>query len=163
MIQFYFLSVFLNILGGYSLCPDVSAVRGSPFDGVRSFLQDHITRIVLGILTAVTGAFKLLTVVHGDIPVVGDFLPAVAGIAVGAALLLDINEASRAAQAEGDSGSATAEQPASEARGAAPRGRIHRIARGKAERFLLDHKGAVGVAGIIAGVVHFFFPMVMFL
>jgi hypothetical protein len=143
MIQFYLISVILNIVGGYTLCPDAAASRGSSFDGVRSFLRERSPRLVLGILSAVTGAFKLLTVMRGDVPVVGDFLPATVGIAVGATLLIDIY-GGRPSMKEG-------------AEGSAPK------IDGKLERFLMMNKGAIGIAGIIAGVVHFLFPMVMFL
>ncbi len=146
MIQFYCLSVLLDIVGGYALCHDAFALRGTSFDGVRAFLRDRTTRIVIGILAAVTGAFKLLAVVHGDIPVIGDLFPAVAGLAVGASLLLDSG-----------AGSAKAETPAEGEAPAAPR------ARGRLELLLLERKGIVGVVGIVAGIVHFLFPMVVFL
>ena len=142
MIQFYLVSVILNIVGGYSLCPDASATRGSSFDGVRAFLRERTTRVVVGILAAVTGAFKLLNAVRGDIPVVGDFLPAAAGMAVGVTLLIEVY------------GGRPSLKPSSE-----PAAR----ADGRVVRFLMRNKGAVGIAGIIAGVVHFLFPMVMFL
>jgi hypothetical protein len=141
MIQFYLVSVILNIVGGYSLCPDASARRGTSFDGVREFLCERTTRVVLGILTSVTGAFKLLTAMRGDIPVIGDFLPATAGMTVGVTILIDVY-GGRPSPTQGSS---------------TPR------AGGSAERFLLRNKGVVGIAGIIAGIVHFLFPMVMFL
>jgi hypothetical protein len=44
---------------------------------------------VLGILSAVTGLFKLLSAVEGNVPVVGDLLPAMTGLGVGAVLLYE--------------------------------------------------------------------------
>lgn len=177
MIQFYLVSVILNIVGGYSLCPDASATRGSSFDGVRAFLRERTTRVVVGILAAVTGAFKLLNAVRGDIPVVGDFLPAMAGLAVGSTLLLErFRDPEFAAPSgrhpgtgpeaavESEGAARQAAASGAEPAAAAPQGKPEaRKGLGKVERFLLDHKTAVGLAGIIAAGVHFLFPMVLFL
>ena len=89
MIQFYFLSVLFNLVGGFALTIDSAPRRGPGLEGLRAFLRDPSVCLVLGILTTVTGAFKLLTVMRGDIPVVGDFLPAVTGISLGLTLLLE--------------------------------------------------------------------------
>jgi hypothetical protein len=93
----------------------------------------------------------------GDIPVVGDFLPAVAGIAVGATLLIDAYAEGSAKGAEAGVGEASGEEGKAADAKARPSGRS------RTARFLAENKGAVGIAGIIAGVLHFLFPMVMFL
>jgi hypothetical protein len=155
MIQFYFFSVLLNVLGGYALYSEGTPPRGSAFDGLRAFLRDPTARLVLGILAAVTGAFKLLAVVRGDIPVVGDFLPALAGMAVGTTLILDSS-----GRAPAGSGSAA---PTGSATGDEGRGDPVPRRRGGAELFLLANREAIGIAGMIAGLVHFLFPMVIFL
>jgi hypothetical protein len=149
MVQFYFLSVFFNLFGGYALFVDSSRQRSPAAMGLRVFLRDPNVRLVLGILSLVTGGFKFLTVMRGDIPVVGDFVPAVAGLAVGATLLLERFRVPAPAgdEAAGENGEKK-EGPSK-----AP----------WFERLLLEHKTAVGLAGMIAGVVHFLFPMVLFL
>lgn len=146
MIQFYFLSVLLNLVGGFALVIDSAPKKGQQIEGLKIFLRDPSVSLVLGILSAVVGAFKLLTVMRGDIPVVGDFLPAVAGLGVGLTLLLErYRDPERAMEGE-----ASLAKPA-------------RAGVSKMELFLLDHRTAVGLAGMIAGLVHFLFPMVLFL
>lgn len=157
MIQFYFLSVLFNLVGGYALIEDSARNRHPSLEGMRIFLRDPTVRLVIGILSAVVGAFKLLTVVRGDIPVVGDFLPAVAGIAVGATLLLDIYRSPEGAMAE----AAEAEAANAEGPGAAAAEKAK--GPGRIERLLIEHEEAVGLAGMIAGLVHFLFPAVLFL
>ncbi len=146
MIQFYFLSVLFNLVGGLALTIDSAPRRGPGLEGLRAFLRDPSVCLVLGILTTVTGAFKLLTVMRGDIPVVGDFLPAVTGISLGLTLLLErYRGLGRAEPREGEPIPAT------------------RTEATRLESFLLDHRTSVGLAGMIAGLVHFLFPMVLFL
>ena len=161
MVQFYFLSVFFNTVGGLSLSLSTASLRSQAVKGLRDFLRDPSVSLVLGILCSVTGAFKLLVVIRGDIPVVGDFLPVVAGLAVGGTLLLERfrdpasphriekkNLRKREGQGEGEGLSSGAETSSETSR---------------VEKFFLDHKATVGLAGIIAGLVHFLFPMVLFL
>ncbi len=169
MIQFYFLSILLNVVGGYALAID-AAHRSSPaIDGLRAFLRDPTVRLVIGILTIVTGAFKLLAVVRGDIPVVGDFVPAVAGLAVGATLLLELY---REPSGDHPFGAPSGADPAPKAKAKAADGAAaateatgNPAARGpgKIERLLLEKKAVVGIAGVLAGLVHFLFPVVLFL
>jgi hypothetical protein len=89
MIQFYFLSIFFNALAGYILITDGD--RGEePLDpGVRFSLGNKTFRMVLGILALITGLFKILSSTQGDIPVVGDLIPAVMGFAVGFILIFE--------------------------------------------------------------------------
>lgn len=163
MVQFYFLSVFFNLSGGLCLFFASSPERKGPSEGLRLFLRDPTVSLVIGILCAVTGAFKLLTVIRGDIPIVGDFLPAAAGIAVGGTLLLERyrDPASphrivmKSEKKEGAEASAEvqADSDATQAP-SLPQ---------KMESFFLENRSSVGIAGIIAGIVHFLFPMVLFL
>ncbi len=165
MIQFYFLSVFFNLIGGYALVAGRDERKRGAIDGVRETLRDPTARLVVGILTTVTGAFKLLTVVRGDIPVVGDFLPAVAGLAVGATLLLEVYRSPVGeklfGELEGDA--ETASQAVDTGDGSAARDAPRRAAKSRVERFLRDNDAAVGLAGMIAGLIHFLFPTVLFL
>jgi len=160
--------------------------RSAAIQGLKTFLRDPSVCLVTGILASVIGALKLLTAMRGDIPVVGDFLPAMAGLAVGSTLLLERfrdpdfappsaktpggPDAGSAASATGSAaGSAAGDAAragtgdASAAASTAPEKAEARKGLGKAERYLLDHKMAVGLAGLIAAGVHFLFPMVLFL
>lgn len=136
MIQFYFLSVLLNVLGGYALIVQGGEDKGTKFDGVRAFLRDMTVRLVLGILAVTVGFFKLLTVMRGDIPIVGDFLPALAGLASGFALLLEFYRSNSNVTTD----------------------TLERV-----DRIFNANRRIVGVSSMIIGFVHFLFASVLFL
>jgi hypothetical protein len=87
MIQFYFLSVFLNALAGYALAGGDE--RGEL--GIKGgfSLSDETVRLVLGILCMVTGLLKLLSPVEGGLLILGDLIPAALGLLTGFMLVLD--------------------------------------------------------------------------
>ena len=53
------------------------------------FFDDSTFRLVIAILSALVGLMKLLSTVQGDMPLIGDLIPAVAGIAGAFALLIE--------------------------------------------------------------------------
>jgi len=164
MVQFYFLSILFNLVGGASLMLVSMPARSPSIQGLKTFLRDPSVCLVTGILASVIGALKLLTAMRGDIPVVGDFLPAMAGLAVGSTLLLERFRDPEFAPPSGrHSGEPADGSAAGNPAAGAPVKADARKGLGKVERFLLDHKMAVGLAGIIAAGVHFLFPMVLFL
>lgn len=136
MVQFYFLSVILNIVAGYSLLSVDTAAKGGSFDGVRQFLKDPPIRLAIGLLAFFVGFFKMINVMRGDIPVVGDLFPSVAGMACGFSLLLEYYRAN-----------ATAPGPTIK----------------KLDGILMANRRIVGVGSFASGVVHFLFANVIFL
>ncbi|MDR0636855.1 MAG: hypothetical protein LBF87_07230 [Treponema sp.] len=88
MIQFYFLSIVCNTLAGYALTRNTDDLddiaRQAPFT-----LSAHNLpfRLLLGLLSLVTGLFKLLSAI--DLPFAGDLIPALTGIGSGLLLLYD--------------------------------------------------------------------------
>ena len=121
MLQFYFLSILLNLITGLILVyatnfmaekstavsvaddddstdeSDESAEESSE-DAPKSaksifanplFFDDSTFRLVIAILSALVGLMKLLSTVQGDMPLIGDLIPAVAGIAGAFALLIE--------------------------------------------------------------------------
>lgn len=188
MLQFYFLSVLLNVLaglifiyaaGGTSLVlsdpddpfssdgafsPDADFSSGTDdigldVDGGSSdsgddenqkktggagglkslaapFLGDKTLQLVVGILSALTGLMKLLSPIQYDVVVIGDLIPALAGLVAGAVLLLDWY------------------QERSDVEISLPES-IQNIYTG-GRRYL-------GIFCIIAAVLHFIFPRVLFL
>ena len=88
MIQIYALSVFANILTGLLVASDPGEGRGF-FGQLRKLAEDNGLKLFLGIAALVIALFKLLSPIEGDIPVVGDLLPAIGGLATGAILLFD--------------------------------------------------------------------------
>ncbi|MBQ5491565.1 MAG: hypothetical protein IIT68_05875 [Treponema sp.] len=127
MVQFYLLSILLNILAGLILVmlsplsqketasvpatvedsdplaeddpfADVETAGSASSEGVQKTggavqmltqVDSKLFRLVVGILSVFVGLMKLLSVYRNDVPVIGDLLPAVAGFAGGATLLID--------------------------------------------------------------------------
>ena len=95
MLQFYFLSILLNLvigailLFGKNLVTGAYSVETSKVLGDNAFFDDKTFRIVLGSLSLFVGIMKLLSVVKNDVPVVGDFLPSVAGFLGGFCLIVE--------------------------------------------------------------------------
>jgi hypothetical protein len=135
MIQFYLLSVVLNALVGYLF------ITGGE-DGVLEFkggfsLKDRTVQFVLGILSAVTGLFKILSPVEGNVPVIGDLVPGLIGIVCGFILVFEYYK-TRTTMAE-------TEQTE------------------KIGRILLGNKKLIGMAALASAVLHFIFPKVLLL
>ena len=82
MLQFYFLSIFFNLMAGFVLVNSQKHIIELPA------LDQRVFRIVLGVITALTGIIKLFVVVNSKAVFFGDFLPAVAGMAAGLALFI---------------------------------------------------------------------------
>ena len=83
MLQFYFLSIFFNLMAGFVLVNSQKHIIELPA------LDQKVFRIVLGVITAVTGVIKLFVVVNSKAVFFGDFLPAVAGMTGGLALFIE--------------------------------------------------------------------------
>lgn len=170
MIQFYFLSVFLNLFVGFILffgksseqeqqspSPDVKldpdddiSFLDTDYRGVKlphqkktvngmfsknSVLNDRLFQLVMGVLSVIVAALKILSPVNG-IPFLGDLLPAMAGLLGGAAMLFEYYV---------ENSSANLELPAF------------------FQNVFVEHKKYIGVACMLAAVVHFIIPGVLFL
>ncbi|MDR1212031.1 MAG: hypothetical protein LBK40_07365 [Spirochaetaceae bacterium] len=86
MLQFYFLSVAANALSGFILFTGHDEEEDTS-PGFRFSPENRTFRLVLGIVSALTGVLKILSVIPGDIPVIGDLIPALAGFFAGFALI----------------------------------------------------------------------------
>jgi hypothetical protein len=138
MLQFYFLSVLVNALAGYAL------FFGDPleYDGVQNFrcgfsVKNETFRFVLGILSAFTGLFKLLSSIAGDLPVIGDIVPAAIGFICGFILIFEYYS----------------NRPGAEDYEQAK----------KTGGFFIANKKLFGAAAMIAAILHFLFPTVLLL
>lgn len=141
MVQFYLLSILMNIVAGYSLISFQTEATGTKFDGVREYLKDSTIRLVLGILCSTVGLFKLLTVMRGDIPVIGDLVPSLAGMASGFTLLLEFYK-SNSTKSNSTVTSTTL---------------------AKLDSIFMANKRLVGIISIVSGFVHFLFANILFL
>lgn len=88
MLQFYLLSVITNALAGTTLL--LIAGQGQKVPNLREFFQRQSVRFTLGGLAVAVGVLKIFVRAPFDtVPVAGDLLPAVVGIAVGIALVAE--------------------------------------------------------------------------
>jgi hypothetical protein len=139
MLQFYLLSVVLNVLSGFALYSErINTGPENPnrmVAALSGIFRDMTLRLMLGILTAITGFFKLLSVSPGDIPIIGDIVPAVAGLGMGFILILEYYR----------SKTGGSDEPA------------------RLETVFMTNKAILGIIGMIIGFIHFLFPSVLFL
>ncbi|MDR3343029.1 MAG: hypothetical protein LBT14_09655 [Treponema sp.] len=89
MIQFYFMSILFNGVTGYILMHGHTQGEEGGGSGFRAPFPDDTSRLVLGVLTVLTGLLKLLSAMQGDLPVIGDLIPATAGLAGGFVLIFE--------------------------------------------------------------------------
>lgn len=183
MLQFYFLSILLNLIAGlifvYAMNgegesslvlsdsntdpfaegtssdsdfdPDFASDLDSVVEPKKSekaektggfkslavpFLGDKTLQLVVGILSALTGLMKLLSPIQYDIAVIGDLIPSLAGLASGAVLLLDWYQ---------DRSSVEISLPEN------------------LQNIYTGGRKYLGIFCIIAAVLHFIFPRVLFL
>jgi len=90
MYQIYLLSVLTNLIAGVALSiegMDEKLHLTSVFN--RDLFENTGFRVGLGIITLVVGILQILSVPEGDVPVVGDLLPALSGVILGVILLLE--------------------------------------------------------------------------
>ncbi len=137
MIQFYLLAVCLNIAGGLILSSDFFSEK-IPFAAtLRDSVQEKQSwRIIFILLLLFTGIFKVLSVTKGDVPVVGDLLPALSLLLIGITSLS--NYFAEKSDTEGTF--------------------FHRM-----NAVLTPNSHIIGVSAIVLGLLHFLFPTVLFL
>jgi len=141
MVQFYFLSIVANLIGGLALSSGYLDQRFSGMSGVKEFFESRPgIRVTIGVVSVIVGVLKLLSVTTGDVPVVGDLIPALTGLIVGVALLFERYKEKSTIP--------------SETQGAA----LNAV-----DRIVLKNKTLLGSIAMIVGVLHFLLPRVLFL
>jgi purine-cytosine permease-like protein len=136
MVQFYFLSIIFNVFAGLILASELLQERFEGYRRIGEALQGNTLRLITGIAVGVFGVFKILSAFEGDVPVVGDLIPAAAGIVMAITLLID------RFKERGTVSSQTVEA---------------------LDRVFVRRKSIIGIIGIVVAVVHFFIPSVLFL
>jgi hypothetical protein len=129
------MSVFLNAVAGYLLITGDDPAGGVDA-GIRFSITNASFRLILGVLTVLTGLLKVLSAVERDIPIIGDLLPALAGLAAGFILVFEYYQDHSAMEPES----------------------VEKI-----ERVLIRHKRIIGIVSLCAAGLHFLFPRVLFL
>ena len=136
MLQLYFLSIMCNGIAGYLFAYGDAYENRSVEDGLKSPTFGGGFRLIVGLVSVITGFLKLLLPVR--VPILGDLFPAVVGIAAGFILLYEFYS---------DHGSRSSGE-----------GKLERIG-----DVLLKHKKPMGFVCMAAAVLHFLFPRALFL
>jgi hypothetical protein len=137
MPQFYFLSIVANAFAGLLLAADYLGQKVPFFAEWRKLLANRTFEITLGVAVASTGVLKLIILSPREYaPVVGDLLPALAGILLGAVLLGEVlfNRTGHGGE------------------------KVKRAA-----RIAIGYRVPIGIAGLIVAALHFVVPGVLFL
>jgi hypothetical protein len=138
MLQFYFLSIALNLAGGLTLCSDWLERRLGSMAPLFTVLSGRVAKIAQGLGTLLVGLATLVVPAAGSAPT-GDLFPSVVGMAVGVTLLFEALK--QAAQFPAEKAE-TGEHP---------------------ERAPAGFRTVIGVLGLAAAALHFFLPERLFL
>lgn len=136
MIQLYFLSILCNALCGFIL---FAGIENPSADNTRFSINNPTFYLVLGIVTLVTGVLKLLSPVLEKVYILGDLVPAVAGIVAGIVIISGFSRKEK-----------TTEEPKS--------GTLDNFAKG-----LLAFRKPLGITLLAVALIHFLFPKLLFL
>jgi hypothetical protein len=132
MAQFYFLSILSNIVAGLTLAGDYLGEKIPFLASFKNLRANRPATVTIGIVTIIIGIIKLIVLSPGEsIPVVGDLLPALTGIAVGGILLVEAFR--QRVESQGES--------------------LKKIS-----ATVLTYRVPVGIAGVVVAVIHFLFP-----
>lgn len=135
MLQFYFLSVVLNAFAGIVFF--FGEENTSLESGFSFSLKDDTLKFAAGILSAITGLLKILSPIEGDLPVLGDIVPAAVNFLCGFILIFEYyrRRSSIGATEQTD----------------------------KIDTLLLQNKKIIGFVALAAAALHFLFPKVLLL
>ncbi len=167
-MHIYLLSVLSTIVAGATLAADYLVERIPVLEPLRRFAASSRAKGTLGAIALVIGFVKLFWRAPGEVIIVGDFLPSIAGMVLGAMLMIDRYQERRmlgggVEQVAGDepgdgdaTGSLDSGAPDSGATGSATG--IARI-----DETLKPYRTPLGLGGIAVGVIHFLLASVLFL
>ena len=153
-MQFYFLSIVVNLLAGVILAGDYLATRLPWMKSLLPEISSRSSGVTIGAITAGVGVLKLFVLADAQqIVLVGDLLPALAGIALGGVLTAVALNAK-----EGDAAGG-AERPVHTTREGSSHVVVADGAAEKAVRLAASCRTSAGLAGIAVAVLHFLFPL----
>jgi hypothetical protein len=132
MAQFYFLSILANIVAGLTLAGDYLGAKVAFLSSFKNLRDNKNAVIGIGAAAALIGLIKLFVLSPGEIvPVAGDLLPAVTGMALGGLLLVEAFREKVEAKGE----------------------KIEKIS-----QTMLTFRVPLGIVGVVVGVQHFLIP-----
>ena len=153
-MQFYFLSIVVNLLAGVILAGDYLATRLPWMKSLLPEISSRSSGVTIGAITAGVGVLKLFVLADAQqIVLVGDLLPALAGIALGGVLTAVALNAKEGDAADG------AERPVHTTREGSSHVVVADGAAEKAVRLAAGCRTPAGLAGIAVAALHFLFPL----
>jgi hypothetical protein len=181
MLQFYFLAIFVNLIGGLYFANEFLAKKFPKVVNVVEFFGNSTSKMIFAIVAGITGLFLIITVTPGDVAVVGDLLIAITSIIICLYFLKDtITKNCKCAECEAEAvvpdaateipdAEKAAEAPAEDAKEAAPaeapKAEKKKVDFGKAcgsfYSAIDKFKTAIGILAIALAVLHFCFPAVV--
>lgn len=170
MLQFYFLAIFVNLIGGIYFANEFLAKKFPRAVKVAEFFENGTSKMIFAILAGITGLFLIISVTPGDVAVVGDLLIAITSIIICLYFLKDtITKKTTPAEevpvpdaaAEVDPAAENAEAKAEDAPKAEKKKVDFEKACGSFYSAIDKFKTAIGIIAIALAVLHFCFPAVV--
>ena len=135
MFQLYLLTVLTTILAGSALASGFLSERFERFSDYTEFMANPVYRVILGSVSILIGIINLFKTYEGDIAVLGELFPSIAGVVTGLILLAEFVNKRR----EDDEGTAA------------------EIA-GKVGKFSGPYLTVIGISTVVIGVLHAILP-----
>ncbi|MCD6342363.1 MAG: hypothetical protein J7L76_01100 [Spirochaetaceae bacterium] len=135
MFQLYLLTVLTTVLAGLALATGFLSNRFERFSEYTDFMGNPVYRIILGGVSVLVGIINLFPSYTGDIAVLGNLLPSLAGIVTG---LLLIAEYFSSRRTEEESKTVDIAE--------------------KVEKFSGPYLTIVGISSIVIGILHAIIP-----
>lgn len=163
-MHIYLLSVLSTIAAGATLAADYLVERIPVLEPLRRFAASSRAKSTLGAIALVIGFVKLFWRAPGEVIIVGDFLPSIAGMLLGAMLMIDRYQERRlpgggveqvAGDEPGDGDATGSSDSRASDSGATGIARI--------DETLKPYRTPLGLGGIAVGVIHFLLASVLFL
>ncbi len=175
MVQFYFLAIFVNLIGGIYFANDFFAKKFPKVVKVKEFFENSTSKLIFAIIAGITGLFKIISVTAGDVAVIGDLLIAITSLIICLYFLRDtiiknvaVPDAAADVKPDEKPAESPAEAPAEgEAAPAetAPKEEKKKVdfekACGSFYSTVDKFKTAIGIIAISLAVLHFCFPGVV--
>lgn len=133
MIQVYFLLILANVLIGLIL--GVPAFKNALSSELVNILENRSFQRMVGLIAVLVGFLGLIVVLPGDLPILGNLLPALSAMAVGLAVFVG--------------------PPGEESSLPAWARLVH--------EFVYQYSGVFSIACLVFALLHFIFPSALFL
>lgn len=141
MFQIYFLTVLTNILAGLTISSKFLSSKIEGFQPFSDKMENRIYRIVLGSVTLLSGLISLLNHSEVSIAILGNLIPAITAMTMGIILIIYYFFSNDDVE-----------------NGKEENKFVHTV-----KELTEKYGNILGIAGIIAGLIHFLIPTALFL